>query len=103
MFSFAKTFGVLTLTAFGLLATTSGCSEVGEAIDCHQMCEKMEDCIDGDIDVSDCAERCEDKVDENTLADKLDACTDCLDRGVSCNEIVDECSACDDVQIALER
>ena len=103
MFSFAKTFGFLALTSLGFLATTSGCSEVGEAIDCDQMCRKMETCIDGDINVRDCAERCEDKVDENTLADKLDACTDCLDRGVSCNEVVDECSACDEVQMALEH
>jgi hypothetical protein len=54
-------------------------------------------------DVRDCAERCEDRVNENTLADKLDACTDCIDRGYSCSEIVDKCSACDDVQVALER
>jgi hypothetical protein len=103
MFSIARTFGVLTLTAFGLLATTGGCSNVGEAIDCHQMCEKMEDCIDGNLDVSDCAERCEDKVEDNALADKLDACTDCLDRDYSCSEVVDKCSVCDEVQVALEK
>lgn len=40
---------------------------------------------------------------DNTLADKLDACTDCIDRGYSCSEIVDKGSACDDVQVALER
>jgi hypothetical protein len=41
MFSFAKTFGVLALASLGLLTTAGGCSNVGEAIDCHQMCEKM--------------------------------------------------------------
>jgi hypothetical protein len=101
MKSFSKTLSVFALTSFVLLATTGGCSEVGEAIDCDQMCNKMQDCIDDDIDVHDCAERCEDRVDDNSLADKLDACTDCLDRGVSCNEVVDECSACDEVQVAL--
>ena len=102
MNSFAKTLGVFAFTAFALLAT-AGCSEIGEAIDCDQMCNKMHDCIDSEIDVHECAESCEDRVDESPLAEKLDACTDCMDRGYSCNEIVDECSACDDVQIALLR
>lgn len=101
MFSFTKTLSMFALVGFGLLATTSGCSEVAEAIDCDQMCDKMKDCVDSDIDVHDCAERCEDKVDDNALADKLDACTDCLDRGVSCREVADECTMCDEVQIAL--
>jgi len=101
MVSFAKTLSLFALTTFGLLTTVGGCSEVGEAIDCDQMCNKMQDCIDSDIDVRDCAEKCEDRVDDNTLADKLDACTDCLDRGVSCSEIVDECSVCDEVEVAL--
>ena len=102
MVSIAKTFGVLALTAIGVLTTTSGCSHVGEAIDCHQMCEQMEACIDGDIDVSDCAERCEDKVSGNSLSEKLDACTDCLDNDYSCSEAVDKCPVCDEVQIALD-
>ena len=103
MYSFSKTLSLFALTAFGLLASAGGCSNVGEAIDCHQMCDEMQTCIDGDIDVSDCAERCEDRVEDNALADKLDACTDCLDRDYSCSEVVDNCSACDEVQIALER
>ena len=70
MTSIARTFGLLALTTLGLLATTGGCSNVGEAIDCHQMCEQIEACIDGDLDVSDCAERCEDRVEDNALADK---------------------------------
>ena len=65
------------------------------------MCNKMKDCVDDDLDVRDCAERCEDKVDDNALANQLDACTDCLDRGVACKEVADECTVCDDVQIAL--
>jgi len=101
MFSFARTLGLFAFTAFGLLATVGGCSEIGEAIDCDQMCDKMKSCIDDEIDVHDCAERCEDKVDDNALADKLDACTDCLDEGVSCKDVADECSVCDEVQMAL--
>lgn len=100
MTSIAKTLSALVLVTLAI-TTTAGCDEVTEALDCHQMCEKMEACVDDDIDVSDCAERCEDRVDDNALADKLDACTDCLDHGVSCREVASECAACDEVQMAL--
>jgi hypothetical protein len=66
------------------------------------MCEEMNSCLDGDIDVHDCAERCEDRVENDALADKLDACTDCLDDDYSCSEAVDVCPVCDDVLVALE-
>lgn len=101
MLSYRKTVTTSFLATFMLLAALGGCSNIGEAIDCDQLCSKMNTCIDSDIDVRDCSERCEDKVDDNELADQLDACTDCLDRGYSCNEINDECSACDQVQLAL--
>jgi hypothetical protein len=100
MTSIAKTLGALVLVTFAF-STTAGCDNVAEAIDCDQMCDKMKSCIDDDIDVRDCAERCEDKVDDSSLADKLDACTDCLDHGVSCREMASECSACDEVQMEL--
>src|SRR5262245_50695553 len=104
MISFAKTLSTFALLTFGL-STAAGCGNIrdhiAEAIDCDQMCEEMQSCNDGDIDVHDCAERCEDRVDDNALADKLDACTDCLDEGVSCRDVADECSVCDEVQMAL--
>lgn len=100
MISFIKTCSAVLIVGFGLL-TASGCDEINEALDCEQMCEKMKSCIDDDIDVSDCSERCEDRVDDNALADKLDACTDCLDEGVSCREVAHECSVCDVVQMEL--
>jgi hypothetical protein len=101
MYSFARTLSLFALTAFGLLTTVGGCSSINEAMDCDQLCEKMEVCIDSDLDVHDCAEKCEDRVDDSALADKLDSCTDCLDSGRSCNEAVDECPVCDEVQMAL--
>jgi hypothetical protein len=103
MLSFTRSITAFALVASGLLVSNTGCSEIGEAIDCDQMCNQLQDCIDGDLNVRDCAERCEDKVDDNTLADKLDACTDCLDHDPSCKEAVDECPACDEVQVALMR
>ena len=102
MKSLSRTLSLCALT-FGLFFPLAGCEHVGEAIDCNQMCNEMERCIDSNIDVHVCAERCEDKVEDNTLADKLDACTDCLDNDYSCSEAVDKCSVCDEVQIALDR
>lgn len=101
MTSYRRAITTFFLSSSILLTALGGCSNIAEAIDCDQMCTKMHDCIDSDIDVGNCSERCEDKVDDNELAEKLDACTDCLDRGYSCAEINDECTACDDVQIAL--
>lgn len=103
MYSVAKGLSVFALTAFGLLATTGGCSGIGEAIDCNQMCIQMRDCMDSDLDVHACAESCEDRVEDNALADKLDACTDCLDRDQSCSEVGEECSVCAEVELALRR
>ena len=100
MVSFAKTLSLFAFTSL-FMVTAFGCSEIGEAIDCDQMCHKMKTCLDDDIDVRDCAERCEDRVDDSALADQLDACTDCLDRGVSCSEVADECSVCDQVEMEL--
>ena len=89
MKSLGRTLGVFAFTAFALLTTAGGCSDIGEAIDCNQMCEKMQTCFDSDLDVNDCEESCEDRVDDSPLAEKLDACTDCMDRGYSCSEIVE--------------
>jgi hypothetical protein len=101
MISMTKTLGAFALT-FTLLTTLGGCSEINEAIDCDELCDTMENCIDSNIDVHDCAERCEDRVEDNALADKLDACTDCLeDRDVSCSEMADECTVCDEVWMAV--
>jgi hypothetical protein len=96
-----NTFARFAFTSFLLLTSLGGCSHIAEAIDCDQMCDKMKSCLDDNIDVRDCAERCEDRVDDNALADKLDACTDCLDHGVSCRDVSDECTVCDEVQVAL--
>jgi hypothetical protein len=94
----------ITTLAFAVLALTlaaGGCADIGEAIDCEQMCSQLQVCIDSDLDVERCAERCEDKADNNTLRRKLDDCTDCLDHEYACAEIPDRCSACQEVADAL--
>ena len=100
MNSITKTLSMFVLTTAALLST-GGCSAIGEAIDCDQLCEKVEDCLYDDLDVHVCADRCEDRVDDSALAEKLDQCTDCLDHGVSCREMADECPVCDEVRAAV--
>jgi hypothetical protein len=106
MNSFSNTLRLFALIGFGSIAYTAGCSEVrsdvAEAIDCDQICNELERCFDDDLDVRDCAERCEDRVEDNALADKLDACTDCLERDEhSCSAADEACAVCDEVRTAL--
>lgn len=102
MYSFSKSLSVVVLLGFGAVAYASGCSNVAEAIDCDQMCRELDRCFDSNTNVRDCAERCEDRVDDDALADKLDACTDCLDRELSCSEAEAECAVCDEVRVAIK-
>lgn len=102
MRAFSKTLSMFAIVSFGAVAYASGCSNVGEAIDCDQMCRELDRCFDSSTNVRDCAERCEDRVDDNALADKLDACTDCLDRELSCAEAEDQCAVCDEVRVEIK-
>lgn len=88
-------------TVFLLCATLGGCATIGAAIDCDQMCNELQTCIDGNLDVGHCTDRCEDKAESNKLRKQLDACTDCLDQGYACAEISKECPACQGVTDAL--
>ena len=96
-----RSFFTLTLAAFIALVSLGGCSKIGEAIDCEQMCEELRTCIDGDLDVHRCEDRCEDKADDDGLRNQLDDCTDCLDNDYACAEIEDHCPACRGVTDAL--
>jgi hypothetical protein len=96
-----RCFATFAISALLLTSVTGGCSSIGEAIDCDQMCNQLHSCIDSDLDVHRCAERCEDKADDDVLADKLDDCTDCLDRDYACAEIPDKCAMCQEVADAI--
>jgi hypothetical protein len=97
----ARHLTTVSFLALVLLATTGGCSAIGEAIDCEQMCNQLQVCVDGDLDVGRCEDRCEDKADNNTLRRKLDDCTDCLDQDYACAEVPEHCGACQEVSEAL--
>jgi hypothetical protein len=97
----ARHLTTVSFLALVLLATTGGCSAIGEAIDCDQMCNQLQVCVDGDLDVERCSDRCEDKADNNALRNKLDDCTDCLDQDYACAEVPEHCSSCKEVSEAL--
>jgi hypothetical protein len=82
----------LALAAIPFLATA--CDEADEVIDCTQICERYQDCVDDEYDVDDCVDRCETNADEDEdFAEATDACETCLD-DQSCGEsfdCVDEC------------
>jgi len=88
--------------ALGLLLVSGGCSSVSNAIDCNQLCEELRKCIDSDLNVTRCADRCRDDAHDNqAFDDDLDACTDCLDRDYACAEVSDKCPSCKRVSDAV--
>ena len=101
MRKFAKSTFIVVAALFTGLTTLGGCTEIGAAIDCEQMCEQLQTCIDSDLSVRRCSDRCEDKAEKDELRHKLDDCTDCLDRRVACEEMADECPVCAEVTDAL--
>ena len=90
-------FAAFAFATLALLIVTPGCSGIGEAIDCEQLCSELHSCVNSDLNVHRCSERCEDKAENDALSDKLDACTDCLDHDVACSEISTRCSMCQEV------
>ena len=95
-------YGILfAATTLTLIVSLGGCAKIGAAIDCDQMCEELQTCVDGDLDVGHCSDHCEDKTESNKLRKQLDACTDCLDQGYACAEVADKCPACQGVTDAL--
>jgi hypothetical protein len=93
---------VLVMSAMTLVATAGGCSHIKEGIDCDEMCTHLQECVDGDLDIDRCANRCAGEVHDTPLRDTLDACTDCLEDGsYACGEVSDRCPVCDEVSLML--
>lgn len=97
MRQFSRYVTLVALVCLGGITTLGGCAKIGEAIDCDQMCEELRTCIDGDLSVHRCSERCEDRTDTSAMRNRLDDCTDCLDQGYACAEISEQCPMCQEV------
>jgi len=71
------------LLLFGL----SGCT----TNDCVSYCQRYQQCIEDDIEVSQCADRCEDASDADQQHDsKVRECADCV-KSRTCAQSFDEC------------
>jgi type II secretory pathway component PulF len=101
MRNLSRYFTLFAATILMSLATMGGCVEIGAAIDCQQMCDELQTCIDSDLNVDRCTERCENRADSSRLRKRLDQCTDCLDEGYACAEITTACPICEIVTDAL--
>ncbi len=87
---------VLFSTFTGILAV--GCGEAEELADCQAICEKKQECVDGEYDVSACRSDCESKSDsDEDYRQEANECEACLD-GKSCTEAIsclDNCPLAD--------
>ncbi len=102
MRSTLRYFSTFAVTALFLAIATGGCAGIGKAIDCDQMCEGLQTCEQGNLNVQRCTDRCEDKADDHKLRKQLDQCTDCLDDdNYSCSEVEKKCPVCKTVTEAL--
>jgi hypothetical protein len=71
--------------AIALLAT-GGCDDIDRAFDCSKICNRYQDCFDGNYDVDTCVDRCEDNAGDSEDFDQhADDCESCIDDR-SCNE-----------------
>jgi hypothetical protein len=85
-----NTWMVVALALSGLTACTS---EVGELLECAQVCESYDDCVADSADQTGCTGACEDYADRGEAQeDQVFACDDCM------NELGDVCdSSCNDI------
>lgn len=76
---------------FGAL-TAVGCGEAERTYDCIKICDKYAECIDDDINKSDCVDHCEDQGDADPdFAQQADDCEKCID-DESCTAATIECA-----------
>ena len=69
----------------------SGCV-LDTIVDCHNLCERYEECFEPGADVDSCTTRCESRVDSGD-GDRADRCDSCLDDNATCAGATAACSA----------
>lgn len=96
-----RIFTLLGLVA-ALLGGASGCKDKGQPVECHQACQKLQYCSEGELNVDYCDDRCaDDREEQQPLYSELQRCTDCLDATYNCSEVASKCPLCVDVQAEL--
>lgn len=95
-----RTLTPLALGTVVILGVSAGCGDditdpLTNAITCQDVCERYEDCLDEDYDVSSCRSRCEDAAtDDEAWEDRLESCEACLDDRSCASAAVDCASEC---------
>ena len=86
---------ILTLCAcvFSALALLGCSNEIGELLECAQVCESYDDCVADSYDQTGCTDDCENYADvSDANEDQVFACDDCLNTMVCSAECNDECT-----------
>ena len=66
----------------------AGCGEAEELADCQAICDKKQECVDGEYDVDACRNDCEAKSDsDEEYRQEANECEACLD-GKACTEAI---------------
>ncbi|MEY4583162.1 MAG: hypothetical protein RL701_7865 [Pseudomonadota bacterium] len=87
--------GVALTCALSLSATA--CKQIEESSHCRTICEELHVCIDDDLSVSRCRDKCVDALDdERSLRHAAERCSDCIDDN-ACLDIPSQCHSCDEV------
>lgn len=73
--------GFLTAVSFSLTLALAapGCSDVENAYNCDQICDRYRDCFDANYDTDACQARCERNADDDRFAERASDCETCLD------------------------
>ena len=56
-----------------------GCSDVENAFNCDEICDRYKDCFDANYDDATCQSRCEGNAEDDAFANKAATCETCLD------------------------
>ena len=73
---------LLAMLVLGTLGGTfaGGGDDAEDVVDCIDVCDRYQDCVDDDYDVDDCVDRCEDEADDSDAwRDRLRSCSECID------------------------
>lgn len=80
------------LTVFGVACSEDPITTFDRNTDCADICDKYQECVQGDYDKDDCTTQCKDMTTDDDTQ-KIDKCQECLADNTSC---VDKVSSCTD-------
>jgi hypothetical protein len=77
---------VLAVAALGLAMSLVGCKS-----ECRVACEKKQECVSSNLNVAQCAEKCEQKAKEDKdFSNQAQECSQCV-KSRTCSETIKQC------------